>query len=71
MTIGKHWNLWGFEMALFKSDPIDMEIGTWEIIAAKALLKVFGLNIVLAGLEVSDSRATISALNCHLSVFWG
>lgn len=71
MTIGKNYGLYGIELSLFDSDPIDMSIGTWEIVAAKALLKLFGLNVVLVGLEISDSRATVSLLNCHLSVFWG
>ena len=71
MTIGKHFGLWGVELTLFSLDPIDMEIGSWEIVAAKVLVKFFGLNIVVAALEISDSRATISFLNCHFSVFWG
>ena len=71
MTIGKNYGLWGIELTLFDSDPIDMEVGSWEIVAAKALVKLFGLNIVVAALEISDSRATIGLLNCFLSVFWG
>lgn len=71
MTIWKNCGLWGVELSVFDFDPIDMEIGSWEIVAAKAIVKFFGLNIVMIGLEISDSRMTISLLNCHLSVFWG
>lgn len=71
MTIGKNYGLYGVELSLFSSDPIDMEIGSWEIVAAKVLVKLFGLNLVVAALEISDSRMTVSALNCQLSVFWG
>lgn len=71
MTIGKNYGLYGIELSLFNSDPIDMEIGPWEIVAAKVAIRFFGLNVVLVGLEISDSRATVSLLNCHLSVFWG
>lgn len=69
--ISKSWGLWGIELSLFRFDPINMEVGSWELIAAKALVKLFDLNIVLASLEISDTRATIGALNCFLTVFWG
>lgn len=55
MTIGKHHGIWGIELTLFDSDPIDMEVGSWEIIAFKALVKLFGLNLVVAGLEISEA----------------
>ena len=71
MTIGKHCGIWGVELMLFDFDPLDMELGSWEIIAFKALVKLFGLNVVLAAVEISGYRATVSLLNCHLSIFWG
>jgi hypothetical protein len=72
MYIGKHFSSGaGIELSLFNCNPIDMEVLACEIIAVKALGQLFGLMIVLFGLEVSGSRATLSLLNCHLSVFWG
>jgi hypothetical protein len=71
-TIGKHSSSSGagIEFTFFDCDPIDMEIGSWEIIAIKAAAQLFGFQIVLVGLEISNSRLTASLLNCHLSVFW-
>ena len=72
MIISKHNERhgYGIELSLFNIDPIDMEVGTWELIAIKALLKLFEVNVVLAGVEVSSNRATITFLNCHLTVFF-
>jgi hypothetical protein len=70
-TIGNHWlSGAGIEFCLFDVDPIDMEIGTWEIMAVKAIAQIFGFQMVLAALEISDSRLTVSLLNCHISLFW-
>jgi len=72
MTYSKHDHDTGrgIELTLFDHDPIDMEILMSEIAAIKIITQIFGLGVVLAGLEISDSRITVSLLNCHLSVFW-
>lgn len=72
IIISKHNERYGYgvELTLFDIDPIDMEVGTWEIIAIKCLLKLFGFQVVLAALEVSGNRATVTFLNCHLTVFF-
>ena len=66
--------LWGIELSLFEFDPIDMEIGSWEIIAVKAIVKLFNIGIVLASLEVSSNYISnyisIGFLNCHATIFW-
>lgn len=71
IALSKNWGLYGVELSLFRLDLIDMEIGPWEIVAIKAAIKIFGFNLVLASLEVADTRATIGFLNCFLTVFWG
>lgn len=71
MTLSKNYGLYGIELSLFNLDPLDMGIGHWEIVAAKAAIKIFGFNLVLASLEVADTRATVGILNCFLTVFWG
>jgi hypothetical protein len=61
----------GIELELFSAlDEIDMAINTWEIVAAKLAIKLFGLEVILASLEISDTRATLCCLNCFLTVFW-
>lgn len=74
MTIGYHFGpnrIYGIELGIFNFDSIDMAIGSWEIIAAKVCIKIFGLNLVLLSLEISDTRASLGVLNCFLSAFWG
>ncbi len=63
--------MYGIELGIFNFDPIDMAIGSWEIIAAKVCIKFFGLNFVLFSLEISDTRVSLGVLNCFLSAFWG
>lgn len=71
MTLSKNYGLYGIELSLFRLDSLDMEIGPWELVGVKGAVRFFGINIVLACLEISDTRATIGLLNCFLTVFWG
>jgi hypothetical protein len=72
--ISKHFGpnkIYGIELSLFDLDHLDMAINDWEIIGAKIAIKIFGCNLIIAGLEISDGRASICVLNCFLTVFWG
>lgn len=72
MTLSRNYGLYGIELSLFSFDPLlDMSIGSWEIVAIKAIAQFFGFSTVLVSLEISDTRATVGFLNCFLSVFWG
>ena len=74
MTFGYHFGYnqrYGIEVSLFKVDPADFVVNHWEFISFKALLNLFGFMIFLVGLDVSDRRACVGALNCFMSVFWG
>lgn len=71
MTISKYYGLYGIELSLFRLDSLDMQIGSWEIIAAKIAIRFFGFNLILLALEIADTRATVGLFNCWLTVFWG
>jgi hypothetical protein len=66
-------NLYGIEVSFPPTaiDELDMAINSWELIGAKAMVKIQNFQLILLSLEISDSRASLGALNCFLTVFWG
>lgn len=63
--------IYGIEFSLFNLDHLDMAVNVWELFGFKVLFKLMGFNIVLASIEIADTRASLCICNCHLTVFWG